>query len=72
MSAFLDAVNVSAVAVMLVVAIKLGGEVLIDWTSLVIALPSVLALIWIKKLNTAYLILGGAVLGYIFYLIGSL
>ena len=68
-SKFLDSVNVSALAVMFVVAIKLGGEVLIDWQSWVIALLSVIALFTIKKLNAAYIILGGAVIGYLLYLI---
>ena len=48
LSVFLDAVNVSAVAVMLVVAVKLGGEVLIDWGSWIIALISVSAFLFIK------------------------
>lgn len=75
-SKFLDAINISALAVMLVVAIKLGGEVLIDlpagqasWRGWVIAVLSVVAIMTIKKINAAYLIIGSAVLGYIFYLI---
>jgi chromate transporter len=70
LSKLLDAVNVSALAVMLVVAVTLGGEVLIDWSSWTIALLSIVALFTIKKINAAYIILGGAILGYIFYLIG--
>jgi len=69
MSKFLDAVNVSALAVMFVVGIKLGVEVLIDWKSLLIALISAIAFITIKKINSAYVILGGALLGYILFLI---
>jgi chromate transporter len=68
-SKFLDAVNVSALAVMLVVAVKLGGEVIIDLRSWLIAILSLIALFTIKKINVAYIILGGAVLGYLFYLI---
>ena len=67
-SKFLDAVNVSALAVMLVVAVKLGSDVLIDWRSWIIALLSLAAFFTIKKINAAYIILGGAVLGYLFYL----
>jgi chromate transporter len=70
LSKFLDAVNVSALAVMLVVTIKLGREVLIDWQSWIIALLILIAFFTIKKINAAYIILSGAVLGYIFYLIG--
>jgi chromate transporter len=75
MSKFLDAVNVSALAVMFVVAIKLSAEVLFDSGSgfnlqaSLIALLSAAAFLTIKKLNSAYIILGGAVLGYVFYLI---
>ena len=68
-SKFLDAVNVSALAVMLVVAVKLGGEVLIDWRSWIIAILSLIGFFSIKKINAAYIILGSAVIGYIFYLI---
>ncbi|MBP1683210.1 MAG: Chromate transporter [Ignavibacteriaceae bacterium] len=75
-SKFLDSVNVSALAVMLVVAVQLGYEVLIDlpagqagWNSWVIAILSVVAFFTIKKINAAWIILGGAVLGYVFYLI---
>jgi chromate transporter len=69
LSKFLNAVNVSALAVMLVVAVKLGGEVLIDWQSWVIAILSAAVFFKIKKMNAAYIILGGAVSGYLFYLI---
>ncbi len=69
LSKFLDAVNVSALAVMLVISLKLGAEVLIDWQSWFIALLSVTAFFKVKKINSAYIILGGAVLGYLFYLI---
>jgi len=64
-SKFLDAVNVSALAVMLVVAVQLGSEVLIDWETWAIALLSLIAFFTVKKLNAAYIILGGAVLGYL-------
>ncbi len=64
-SKFLDAVNVSALAVMLVVAVQLGSEVLIEWQTWAIALLSLIAFLTIKKLNAAYIILGGAVLGYL-------
>lgn len=65
---FLDAVNVSALAVMLVVALRLGAQVLIDWRAIVIAALSILALLSVKKINPAYLVAGGVVLGYILLL----
>ena len=61
-TAFLDAVNVSAVALMLVVTVKLGIAVLDDCAPWVIfALATVAAFRF--KFNAAYLVVGGAVLG---------
>lgn len=66
--AFLDAVNVSAVALMLVVVVELGATTLISWQAWVIfGLAAVLALFY--RINAAYLVLGGAVLGWLLYLI---
>lgn len=65
LSKFLDSVNVSAVAVMLVVAVNLGVEVLIDWRTILIAIFSSVAFLTIKKINSAYIVLGGAVMGYV-------
>lgn len=70
LSKFLDAVNISALAVMLVVALKLGDEVLIDLQTWIIAILSLIVFFTIKKINAAYIILGGAILGYLFYLLG--
>lgn len=68
-SKFLDAVNVSSLSVMLVVAAKLSMEVLVGWQSLVIALVSITAFFLLKKINAALILLVGAGLGYIFYLV---
>ncbi len=70
LSKFLDSVNVSAVAVMFIVSLRLGAEFLIDWQTWVIAFLSAAAFFMIKKINSAYIILGGAILGYLFYILG--
>jgi len=67
LSKFLDAVNASALAVMAVVAIKLGAEVLIDWKAILIAILSAAAFLTIKKINSAYIVIGGAALGYLLF-----
>ncbi|MBD3232803.1 MAG: chromate efflux transporter [candidate division Zixibacteria bacterium] len=69
-SAFLDAVNVSAVAIMITATIHLGQEVMLDWRSWVIAALSAIVVFSFKKLNSAYIVLGGAVIGYLLYTIG--
>jgi chromate transporter len=64
-AAFLDAVNVSAVALMLVVTVRLGITVLDAWPAWAIFGLATLAVLRFK-LNAAYLVLGGAVLGWVF------
>jgi len=64
MSAFLDAVNISAIGLMAGVAISLVGQVMTDWRGITIA--GVAAIAGIKfKLNNAWLIAGGAGLGWL-------
>ncbi|MDX1419397.1 MAG: chromate efflux transporter [Rubricoccaceae bacterium] len=64
LSAFLDAVNAAAVALMAAVTVELGADVLVSWPAWVIALgAAVLALRY--KVNAAWLVLGGAVLGWL-------
>jgi len=65
MSAFLDAVNMASIAIILAVVIDLGQETILDWRSLIIAVTSFLIAIFFKNINTAFIILGGAILGYL-------
>jgi len=64
-AAFLDAVNVAAVAVMVVVTIMLAKEVLIDWRAILIACLSVYVFFFVKKVSVVWLVFGGAVLGWL-------
>jgi chromate transporter len=68
MSAFLDAVNVSAIGLMAAVVVSLAGRTLTDWRAIVIAIVTAIAGIRFK-LNNAWLILGGAVMGWLLSLI---
>ncbi len=69
MSAFLDAINIASVAIILSVAIVMGKETITDWRTIVIALLSFGAVITFKKLNSAFIVIGGALLGYLLYLV---
>jgi chromate transporter len=69
MSAFLDAVNMAAVAVILAVCITMSIDTLQDWRTIVIAILGFGATFFIKNLNSVYLVLGGSVLGYFLLLI---
>ena len=63
-SAFLDAVNAGAVALMVVVTIQLARGTLIDLPTVIIAIVAVIGVIRFR-LNAAWLVLGGAVLGFL-------
>jgi len=61
-AAFLDAVNAGALALMAIVTVQLGRSVLVDplaWAILILAAVAVLRF----RVNPAWVILGGAVLG---------
>ena len=66
MSAFLDAVNIAAVAVIAVVCFEMGKETLTDWRTIVIAVISLIVVFGLKKLNPAFIVVGGALLGALF------
>jgi chromate transporter len=68
-ASFLDAVNISAVAIMVVVTIQLGQSVLLDWRAWLIAILSCMVFFKYKKVSVLWIVLGGAVLGYFLGLI---
>jgi chromate transporter len=63
-AAFLDAVNVCAVALMAGVTVRLAGDALRGWPMWAIALAS-LALLWKWKINPAWVVLGGGLAGIV-------
>jgi len=69
MSAFLDTVNVASVAIILAVCVEMGKDSIHDWKAIVIAVISLSATLLFRNLNTAFIVLGGAILGYLFYLV---
>nr|HQV34563.1 chromate transporter [Calditrichia bacterium] len=68
-AAFLDAVNVSALGLMAAVTVKLGFGVLGDWRAALIALLAAGVVFSGKKINPAWIIVGGALLGYLLTLL---
>ena len=52
---FLEAVNVAAVAVMVVVTFKMGQSIIIDWRTALICVLSIAVYFSFKKLNTCLL-----------------
>jgi len=63
-SAFLDAVNIAAVALIAFVGLEMAQDAVTDWKAFAIMGLSLLVVFGYKKLNSAYIVLGGALLGY--------
>jgi chromate transporter len=62
--AFLDGINVASLALMAVVTWQLSAAALVDWLTVLVALiSSVLLFRW--RVNSAWLVAGGAALGII-------
>jgi chromate transporter len=69
MSAFLDAVNVASVAIILAICVEMGKDSIQDWRGIIIAVAGFAVAILFKNLNSAFVVLGGAVAGYLLHLI---
>lgn len=65
MRSVLDAVNVAAVALIVAVCIEMSKDTLIDWRTILIAITSIVIVFVFKKVNSAYIVLGGALFGYL-------
>ncbi|CAA0141135.1 chromate efflux transporter [Tenacibaculum maritimum] len=65
LSYFLDSVNVAAVAIMLVVLVKMGYSSLISYREFIILGISILLIYKIKKMNSIWLVPIGAIIGYL-------
>ena len=70
-AAFLDAVNIGAVGIMIGVTIRLGEEILTDWRGWLIALLSIAISFSWKKVSSLYIVLGGALLGYVLNMLAA-
>jgi chromate transporter len=64
-SVFLDAVNVASVAIIISICIQMGVDTITDWRTILIAFVSILIAFNYKKINSAFIVIGGAFLGYL-------
>jgi len=69
MSVFLDTVNMASVAIILAVCVEMGKDSISDWRTILIAVTSLIVTLAFKKMNTAFVIIGGAGMGYLLSLI---
>jgi len=64
-SAFLDAVNVSSVAIILAVCYTMAVETISDWRTISIAITSLIVLFGFRTINSAWIVFGGSLAGYL-------
>lgn len=64
-SVFLDAVNVASIAIIVSICYQLGKDTITDWRTILIAIISILIAFNYKKINSALVVLGGSILGYL-------
>jgi chromate transporter len=64
-SAFLNAVNVASIALIVFVCYQLGKDSLTTWKEILIAICSAFILFRFKQINSAFIILGGSIAGYL-------
>ena len=69
LSAFLDAVNIAAVAIMLKVLVEMGMESVTDWKSAVILLLSFVFTFALKKSNAMVTVLMGSIAGWLLMMV---
>jgi len=60
--AFLDGVNVASLALMVAVSYQLGRSAIVDWLTVGLAIASAILLLR-YRINSAWLVLGGALIG---------
>lgn len=66
---FLDAVNVASVAIIVAVCFDIGKDTIADWRTILIAVLSLSVTFGYKKLNSAFVVLGGSLIGYLLTMI---
>jgi chromate transporter len=64
-AAFLDAVNIASIAIIITVCFQMSKDSITDWRAILIAVVSILLTFGFKKINTALVVLGGSVIGYL-------
>lgn len=67
LSTFLDAVNVASVAIIAAVCYEMGKDSIADWRTAVIAMVSLVFVFRFAKVNSAFVVLGGALLGFLLF-----
>lgn len=64
-SSFLDAVNVASVAIIVAICYQMGRESITDWRTIVIGILSLILTFSFRKVNSALVVMGGGIVGYL-------
>ncbi|MEP7127712.1 MAG: chromate efflux transporter [Chitinophagales bacterium] len=64
-SVFLDAVNVASIAIIISVCFAMGKDSVTDWRTIFIGVVSIALVFGSKKINSAFIVLGSALAGYL-------
>lgn len=68
-SVFLDAVNVASVAIIIAVCFSMAQDTITNWRTVLIAVLSIAVTFGFKKINSAFIVLGASLAGYLLTLI---
>ena len=68
MSVFLDTVNVASIALILAICVDMGCSSIYDWKTILIAAVGFAVSCNFRKVNSAFVVLGGALAGYLLWL----
>jgi chromate transporter len=68
-SAFLDAVNVASVVIIIYACYLMGKDSINDWRTVLIAIISIVVTFSFKKINSVFIVVGGSLLGYVLSLL---
>ncbi|OFX43582.1 MAG: chromate transporter [Bacteroidetes bacterium GWA2_30_7] len=68
-SAFLDAVNIASVAIIIAICYQMGKETITDWRTITIAIISLIVTFGFKKVNNVLVVFGSSIIGYLLMLL---
>ncbi|MNL20815.1 putative chromate transport protein [compost metagenome] len=68
-SAFLDAINVASLAIIVAICFDMGKDTIADWRTIFIAALSIVIAFGYRKLNSAFVVFGGSLIGYLLTLV---
>ncbi|MEQ7800179.1 chromate efflux transporter [Pedobacter sp. ASV1-7] len=69
MSVFLDTVNVTSISIILAICVEMTQASITNWRTVSIAILGFAVTLKFKRLNSAFVVFGGALLGYLLWLI---